>query len=334
MLNTSRFRPELAHLVRNVRRSPRPGAHERVRRPVPRGFPVFCCRGGRCGPAVTAAVQPVRLATRATHPATARAEPAAILGWRCCTARAARRTVNRQPLRGAQARPHAVDYPDASDSPGSNAPPPFLAGRQSSRSGGRGLRVQLEQPVPLLPPDRFHLGPGRRFGAPAPRHQRGPGSARPRGQGPLPPPGGPVPGPGHSLRNNRGDTGHPLQRPRGPGPVQTEHQRLPPRRGPAVITSHLGIVAQAARACQAPGLPLPGRCRPAGAARRRCSGPAASALAPRRSSAQPGSPGRAAGPVSPPVPGAEVPRAGDSSSNPGDPVHYDFNLVSAQISST
>ena len=115
-------------------------------------------------------------------------------------------------------------------------------------------------------PDRFHLGPGRRFGAPAPRHQREPGSARPRGQGPLPPPGGPVPGPDHSPRNNRGVTGHPLQRPRGPGPVQTEHQRLPPRRGPAVITSHPGIVAQAARACQAPGLPLPRRCRPAGAA--------------------------------------------------------------------
>ena len=35
------------------------GAHEGVRRQVPRGFPVFSCRGGRCGPAVTGAVQPM-----------------------------------------------------------------------------------------------------------------------------------------------------------------------------------------------------------------------------------------------------------------------------------
>ncbi len=56
---------------------------------------------------------------------------------------------------------------------------------------------------------------------------------------------------------------------------------------------------------------LPGCRHPDAAARagpgRRCPGPAASALAPRRSSAQPGSPGRAAGPVSPPAPRAEIP---------------------------
>ena len=52
-------RPELAHLVRNVRRTARLGAHVGVRRQVPRGFPVFCCRGGRCGPAVTGAVLPL-----------------------------------------------------------------------------------------------------------------------------------------------------------------------------------------------------------------------------------------------------------------------------------
>jgi hypothetical protein len=52
--------PELAHLVRNVRRTTRPGAHEGVHRQVPRGFPVFSCRGGRRGPAVTGAVQPMR----------------------------------------------------------------------------------------------------------------------------------------------------------------------------------------------------------------------------------------------------------------------------------
>jgi len=56
-----------------------------------------------------------------------------------------------------------------------------------------------------------------------------------------------------SLGNNRGDRGHPSGRPRGPGPVQKEHQFHPPQLGPAVITSHPGIVAQAARVRQAPG---------------------------------------------------------------------------------
>jgi hypothetical protein len=51
--------PELAHLVRNLRRITRLGAHEGVHGQVLRGFPVFCCRGGRCGPAVTGAVQPM-----------------------------------------------------------------------------------------------------------------------------------------------------------------------------------------------------------------------------------------------------------------------------------
>ena len=168
------------------------------------------------------------------------------------------------------------------------------------------------------------LGRGRRFGAQAPRHQPVASSARPRGQGPPPAPGGPVPGPDGGLGNNGGDRAHPPEHPRGPGPVQ-KGQGRPQHLGPAVITSHPGIVAQAARACQAPGLPPPRGCRPAGAGRRRRSGPAASALAPRRSPAQPGSPGRTAGPVSPAR--AEVPRTGDSSSNPGDPIHYESNLV-------
>jgi hypothetical protein len=46
-------------------------------------------------------------------------------------------------------------------------------------------------------------------------------------------------------------------------PVQNGHQGHPPQLGPAVITSHPVIVPQAARVCQAPGLPPPGRCRPA-----------------------------------------------------------------------
>jgi hypothetical protein len=45
----------------SAQRAPRyaAGAHEGVHRQVPRGFPVFSCRGGRCGPAVTAGVQPM-----------------------------------------------------------------------------------------------------------------------------------------------------------------------------------------------------------------------------------------------------------------------------------
>ena len=78
-----------------------------------------------------------------------------------------------------------------------------------------------------------------------------------------------------------------------------------------------------------PGCRHPGRCRPAGPGRR-CPGPTTSALAPRRSSTQAGSPGTTAGPVSPPAPRAEVPRTGDSSSNPGDPIHYELNLGKAQ----
>ena len=123
----------------------------------------------------------------------------------------------------------------------------------------------LAQQVLLLLDVLFRLGPGRRFGAKAPRHQPEAGSACPRGQGPLPAPGGPVPGPDGGLGNNGDDRGHPLGYPRGPGPVQTGHQEHPPQQPvPAVITSHPAIVAQAARVCQAPGLPLPGRCRPAG----------------------------------------------------------------------
>jgi hypothetical protein len=76
--------------------------------------------------------------------------------------------------------------------------------------------------------------------------------------------GGPVPGPDGGLGNNGGDRGHPFERPRGPGPVQMGYQEQPPQQPvPAVITSHPGIAAQAARVCQAPGLPPPGRCRPA-----------------------------------------------------------------------
>jgi hypothetical protein len=149
-------------------------------------------------------------------------------------------------------------------------------------AGGLGARL-AQHPLPLQPLNILlhvlsHLGRGRRFRAQAPRHQPVASSARPRGQGPPPAPGGPVPGPDGGLGNNRGDTGHPSEQPRGPGPVQ-KGQGRPQHLGPAVITSHPGIVAQATRACQPPGLPPPRGCRPAGAGRRRRSAPAASALA-------------------------------------------------------
>jgi hypothetical protein len=117
------------------------------------------------------------------------------------------------------------------------------------------------------------------------------------------------------------------EHPRGPDPVQNGQKGHPQHLGPAVITSHPGIVAQATRTCQAPGLPLPGRCRPAGPGRRRRSGPAASALAPRRSSAQPRD--LPAGPRGPchRLPPCGTTHTGDSSSNAGDPIHYESNLV-------
>ena len=177
--------------------------------------------------------------------------------------------------------------------------------------GSRRLRgeafAELAQQVPVLPGVLYYLGPGRRFGAKAPRHQPGAGRAGPRCHGPLPAAGGPVPGPDGGLGHNGGDCGYPFERPRGPGPVKGQKDQLHP--GPAVITSHPGIVAPAAGVRQAPGLPLPGRCRPAGSGRR-YSGPAASALAPvahlfRRH--------LLAGPRGPRhllVPGAEVPAPG------------------------
>ena len=94
-----------------------------------------------------------------------------------------------------------------------------------------------------------HLGRGRRFRAQAPRHQPVASSASPRGQGPPPAPGGPVPGPDGGLGNNGGDRAHPSEHPRGPGLVQNG-QGHPQHLGPADITSHPGIVAQAARVCQ------------------------------------------------------------------------------------
>jgi hypothetical protein len=123
------------------------------------------------------------------------------------------------------------------------------------------------------------------------------------------------PAPDGGLGNNGGGRGHPSEHPRGPGPVQKGHKDQPGQpqlqQDRAVITGHPVIVAEAARVRQAPGLPLPRRCRPAAPGQRRCSGPTATALAPRHSSAQPRSLGRAAGPMSPRTPVCGRTRTGD-----------------------
>jgi hypothetical protein len=151
--------------------------------------------------------------------------------------------------------------------------PRVSASRRQPQPGARLAQHTLAlQPLDVLLPVLSHLGRGRRFRAQAPRHQPVASSARPRGQGPPPAPGGPVPGPDSGVGHNGGDRAHPTEHPRGPGLVQNG-QGHPQHLGPAVTTSHPGIVAQATRACQAPGRPPPGRCRPAAPGRRRCSGP-------------------------------------------------------------
>ena len=205
---------------------------------------------------------------------------------------------HRQPPRVAQAPPHAEDHPhdvEASLYWGVFVALKKGAARDRWRSRRRAAGVCVPAAAGASVPglrntpslcSRWmfcchvlsHLGRGRRFRAHAPRHQPVASSARPRGQGPPPAPGGPVPGPDGGLGHNGGDTGHPSEHPRGPDPVQNG-QRRPQHLGPAVITSHPGIVAQATRSCQAPGLPPPRGCRPAGAGRRRRSAPAVSALA-------------------------------------------------------
>jgi len=129
-----------------------------------------------------------------------------------------------------------------------------------------------------------------------------------------------------TARRRRPDPQWPLD-PRGPGPVQQDHQEHPVELGPAVITSHPRTVARAARACQAPGLPPPRRCRPAGgrAVPILRSGRIRASTPPLICST--GISWQGCGSRVTSCPPTEVPRTGDSSSNPGDPIHYEFNLV-------
>ena len=216
--------------------------------------------------------------SRATDPAATRAHPAAILGLRRCTARATQgtwitafgastaiaSTVSRRGWR----RPHhtPMTIPTTVEaslywgvSVALKKGADRARWRSRRRAAGVGVRAaagalgpgsrnrpSLLQPLDVLLHVLSRLGRGRRFRAQAPGHQPVASSARPRGQGPPPAPGGPVPGPDSGLGNNGGDRAHPSEHPRGPGLVQNGQGR-PQHLGPAVITSH------------------PGHCRPGGA---------------------------------------------------------------------
>ena len=252
-----------------------------------------------------AAGLPIRLRpglSRRRSSACAAARPGAPAGHR--SRRAGLRWRSRAPsaAAGAQARPHARTIPTTEKAGGR---PQSLAGG-GRRGGRRHLYATLAQQVLLLLDVLLRLGPGRRFGAKAPRHQPEASSACPRGQGPPPAAGGPVPGPDGGLGNNGDDRGHPFGHPRGPGPVQNGHQGHPPQLVP-LSSRAIPSLSPRRHACAK----LPGCRHPDAAARRGARAPM-----PRsgriRASAPPlicssGISCRAAGPVSPPAPRAEVP---------------------------
>jgi hypothetical protein len=218
-----------------------------------------------------------------------------------------------QLLRVAQARPDAED--DLCTDKGGQGVLRSLAEVCVRPGGSRRLQgeacAERAQQGPVLLGVLYHLGPGRRFGAKALRHQPGAGGAGPRGQGPLPAAGGPVPGPYGGLGQGGGDSGYPFERSRGPGPVQGHKDQLQPHPGPAVITSHPGIVAPAAGIGQAPRLPdaaarrarapvpRPGRIRASAPVAHLLEGHLLAGLRDPRHLLLPGADCRAAGPAGP-----------------------------------
>ena len=200
--------PELAHLVRNVRRATRPGSHEGVHRQVPRGFPVFSCRGGRYRPAVTAGVQPmlpaaglpIRLRpglSRRPSSAGAAARPGPPAGHRTRWARLPWRSRAPSAAAGGAGATHADDHLRYQGNKAEPAEEPRdPAGCECFRPGGsRGRCARLAHQVNLLPEVLLHLGRGRRFRAKAPRNQPEAGSACPLCQGPLRRPAAQCPAP-------------------------------------------------------------------------------------------------------------------------------------------
>ncbi len=208
--------------------------------------------------------------SRATAPAAIRAEPAAILGLRRCTARATRRTlyttfgaslaiastVSRRGWRRRHGTPMTIHA-------SGETRPDQRKNRDSRRAAGVSVAATIAGASASSLRNRSLRCPSNPGRAEMFSSTSAP-SALPC-QGPTPPArsqqrlptrpgpaaGGPVPGPSGSLGNNEGDRGHPSARPRGPAPVQKGHKSQPqPRRDLAVITSHPAIVALAARVCQ------------------------------------------------------------------------------------
>ena len=185
-----------------------------------------------------------------------------------------------------------------------------------------------QHPLPLQPLDVLlhvlsRLGRGR-ASVPGPRpparsQQRS--STRP---GPAAGARRPSARPRQRPGSQRGRPGAPTEHPRGPGPVQkgkasrSTWAQLSSRAIPALSPTRR-VRAKSRAAATPDAAARRGRAAPTPA-------PAASALAPRRSPAQPGSPGRTAGPVSPPSPARKYPAPG-LKLEPGDPIHYESNLV-------
>jgi hypothetical protein len=223
--------------------------------------------------------------SRATDPAAARAEPAAILGLRRCTARAARRTlyttfgasaaiastVSRRGWRRRHGTPMTIHATgETSSSPRKNRDTRPAAGVSVPAVAGAcvpGLRIRsiccrkfscTSAAVGASVPRPHATSPKPA----APAHSARARCRRPAAQCPAP----------AAAWVTTGATActHPSVR-EGLPPVQKAHKGPPVgRRGLAVITSHPGIVAQAARVCQAPGLPPPRTLPPGRRARLTC----------------------------------------------------------------
>ena len=271
-----RVGPELAHLVRGPRRTTRPGLMKGFVGRCRDGFPVFSYRGGRYGPAVTGGVQPmlpaaglpIRLRpglSRRRSSACAAARPGAPAGHRTRPSGlrpAIASTVSRRGWRRPDRTPKTICTEEArADRAFAIAGGPRMF---PSGGGSRHLWATLAQQVLLLLDVLFASA---RVGASVPRpHATSPEpaalahAARARCRR-----GGPVPAPTAAWVTAGAAADTQSSVPEGLVPSSKGQKgQLQLQPGPGVITSHPGIVAQAARACQAPGLPLPGRCRPAG----------------------------------------------------------------------
>ncbi len=209
----------------------------------------------------------------ATDPAPIRAEPAAILGLRRCTARAARRTLNtvgsasaaiastvsRRGWRRRNGTPMTIPATvrtglDQRKNRDSRRPAgvsvPAVAGASASSLRKKSLRCPSSSSVRA----KKFSSASAPVGASVPRpHATSPKPAAPAhsARARCRRPAAQCPAPAAAWVTNGGGSLHPSERPRGPGPVQKGHKGQPQPQPPglAVITSHPVIVAQAARVC-------------------------------------------------------------------------------------